>query len=81
MVQKAIESYYHLLDKRMKEGTLIILVISFLIFAVGILSSWDWLYKSSLHEYNTSLPVLKENNIVTIDGITYRVVLQFIDQK
>lgn len=81
MVQKAIESYYHLLDKRMKEGTLIILVISFLIFAVGILSTGSSVYKWNLHEYNNTLPTLTENSIVTIDGITYRVILEFVDQK
>ena len=80
MVQKAITWYYDLLDKRLKEGTSIILIISFLIFSVWMLSNGG-AYKSNIHEYNSSLPTLKENDIVTIDGITYRVVLQFIDQK
>ena len=72
MVQKAIYSYYDLLDQRIKEGTVIILIISFLIFSVGILS-WDtYRYKSSLHEYDTISP----DNIVTIDWIRYKLVLQ-----
>ena len=75
MVQKAINSYYHLLDKRMKEGTFIILIISFLVFAVGILSTGSSVYKWNLHEYN-NVQTLSENNIVVIDGIRYKVVLE-----
>lgn len=74
MVQKAIYSYYDLLDQRIKEGTFIILIISFLIFAVGILASDTGMYKSNLHEYKT----ISQNNIVTIDWVQYKVLLEAV---
>ena len=78
MVQKAISSYYHLLDKRIKEGTFIILVISFLVFSVGILAADTGSYKGNILE-TQNITTLSENSIITIDGKQYKVVLEEIE--
>ena len=79
MVKRAIASYYDLLDERLKEGTSIILIISFLICAVWVLSADANMYKSNIHEYN-NIPTVTENSIVSIDGKQYRVILKEIQK-
>ena len=81
MVKRAISSYYDLLDERLKEGTSIILIISFLVFSVWLLSADSGSYKSSIHEYNIeNIPTLSENGIVSIDGKQYKIILEEVEK-
>ena len=76
MVKRAIQSYYDLLDKRLKEGTSIILIIFFIVYSVWIILSGSAdMYKTNLWEYKTT-PILLQDDIVTIGGVEYKVILQ-----
>ncbi len=77
MVKRAISSYYDLLDQRIKEGTFIILIISFLIFSVWILSADMSNYKGSILEAQ-DITTISENSVITINGKKYKVVLEEI---
>ena len=78
MVKRAISSYYDLLDQRIKEGTFIILIISVLIFSVGLLATDMTGYKGNILEAQ-NITTLSENSVITIDGKKYRIVLEEVE--
>lgn len=76
MVKKFIKSYYKLLDEKLENWTLVVILIALLIVSAAIITKEDtnaWvLVKSSLLEAKKINP----DNIIEINWIKYQIVLE-----
>ncbi|MCD5385169.1 hypothetical protein LRZ95_00710 [Candidatus Gracilibacteria bacterium] len=79
MIKKIIKTYYKLLDEKLENGTMIVLLIAILIISASILTkntNTHYLVKTSILENN-----ITNKNIVTINGVKYKLILEKIKNR
>ncbi len=83
MIEQAIQRYYRFFDETLESSTFVVLFITLIIFFVGAAipnaSAQANLYKTSIFESQLA-EKLSENNIVVIDGVSYKLSFSRIPQ-
>ena len=81
-----IKSYYNFFDKKIKHWTSVIFIISVLIIFVWLLFSsknavsyWKISIFESKNKILNSTQIIQTDNIITISGIQYKIVLEKLD--
>lgn len=78
MLEKFVKSYYNFFDKKLKNSTLVVFLISILIILIWIIFSSDesLLYsRNSLLQANNTI----QENVIIIDWIKYKIILKKLD--
>ena len=77
MLEKLIKSYYKLLDEKLENGTLVVIIVAVLIVSVSLLI-WD---TNALKQTKTSILNSKnQNSIVEIEWKKYKMILEEISK-
>jgi len=87
MLKKVVKTYYKLLDEKLENWTIVVLIIALLIVAISFFirnPDSNVFLKSSLLESNKSLTYnnnIYQNSILEINWIRYKIVLEEIGMK
>ena len=79
MLKKIIKSYYKLLDEKLENWTIIVLLIATLIVSASFITKDTnaTLYtKSNILEIENSKKEKNEINLVEVNGIMYKIILE-----
>lgn len=77
MLKKIVNSYTRLLDEKLENGTMVILIIVILIISISfIISDKNPLIytKSNILEFNKN--IINEDNIIKINWVNYKIILE-----
>ena len=76
MIKKIIKTYYKLLDEKLENWTMVVLLIAILIISASLLTkdtNANYLVKTNVIESNIS-----NKNIITINWVKYKLILKEI---
>ena len=86
MLKKLVKTYYKLLDEKLENGTVVVLIIALLIVwvSIAIQDASAWRYsKASIFETNLNMSYqsnIYQNSILEINGIRYKIHLEEINK-
>jgi uncharacterized membrane protein len=75
MVKQLVKTYYKLLDEKLENWTMVVLIIAALIVSASFITKDTnaWLYtKNNILEYKQSV----NNNIIEINWVYYKIILE-----
>jgi len=79
MIKKIIKTYYKLLDEKLENWTMVVLLIAFLIISVSLLTkdtNANLLVKNNIME--SSINIQSNNNNIIINWIQYKILIEKI---
>lgn len=72
MLRNFIKNYYKLFDEKLQNGTIIVLIIAFLISSIwNVTNAWN---KSELYVKANILETRTTNEVIIINGKTYQLI-------
>lgn len=80
MLKEFIKNYYKLLDEKLENWTMVVLIIAILIVSASLITKDTnaWLYtKNNVLEINNNKNIITDNySIIEIDWIKYKIILE-----
>jgi hypothetical protein len=80
MLKKVVKTYYKLLDEKLENGTMVVLIIALLIIAISFFirnSESNLFLKSNLLESNKIISYnINKDNFIDINWIKYKIILK-----